>query len=72
MQMVKGVTNTQDITTTHHLVMTLVIAAGSQARGTPIRTTIAIGGGEITKAMVRMRANGITPGIEAMTTAETT
>ena len=58
---------TQVITTTQRLDTTLEAIAASQARGIPIRTTLAIGA--TIKARVNMKANGITPGIATMSTA---
>ena len=70
--MASGAIATQVITTTHRLATTLVIRVASRAHGTPIRTTIATGGGATIKARVSMKANGITPGIAATTTATRT
>ncbi len=69
MPMASGAIATQVITTTHRLVTTLEAIAASQDRGIPIRITLAIGDGATIKARVQMKANGITPGIEAMSTA---
>ena len=66
--MARGVIATQVITTTHRLATTLVAQVASQARGTPIGTTIAIGGGATIKTRVRMQANGMTHGIAATNT----
>ena len=65
--MVSGAIATQVITTTHRLATTLVVRVATQARGIPIRTTLAIVQDLAIK--VTTKANGATPGIAPMSTA---
>ena len=69
MPMVSAAIATAMITNTHHLDTALAAAAESPVLGIPARAITATGGGATIKAKASMKANGITPGIAATTTA---